>query len=131
MERYMQNEMIGITEYGFIKLWSAIAYLNVDDLVIDRDLLETKLYQYKDIEEYSELFKNLDIRKDEEKMDLDHGFSLAKAIKDVKQDENDEDIFYIIMDMDKANDILTNHNTKKLVAMLDLYNHINNNQKTR
>ena len=117
-----------ISEYGFIRLYSATVILQGKNPIFENHELEKDLYKYYDKEEYIFLFEDIvksedKIFKDSSYLDLNaaigQGYSLGLLLP-LQGSKNLKSI--INLSRENASEILSSFNEKQIVAMENLCN---------
>lgn len=133
-----------ISEYGFLRLYSAIIVSQGKNPIFENHGLEKNLYEYYDREEYKFLFVDIvkredKIFKDSSYLDLNASFQQGYALGLLLPLDGSNNLkSFINLSKDNTNEILSSFNTEQIVAMENLCNEmyeeknkINNNAFTK
>lgn len=116
-----------ISEYGFIRLYSATVILQGKNPIFENHKLEKDLYRYHSNEEYNFLFEDIVIRedkifKDSSYLDLNAGLGQGYALGLLLPLHTNNLKSIINISKDEAKEILSSFNEKQIVAMENLCN---------
>ena len=133
-----------ISEYGFLRLYSAIIVSQGKNPIFENHGLEKNLYEYYDREEYKFLFVDIvkredKIFKDSSYLDLNASFQQGYALGLLLPLDGSNNLkSFINLSKDNTNEILSSFNTEQIVAMENLCNEmykeknkVNNNAFTK
>lgn len=117
-----------LSELGFIKIWTALTVENNDGDTLNREQLEKDLYSFHSNFNYSHLFNDIVFIKPETEepyADLYHGFVMGYVAEILdNNNDNNSNTFPILIDLDKANEILSSYEDDILIPMIRLYDEI-------
>ena len=117
-----------ISEYGFIRLYSATVILQGKNPIFENHELEKDLYKYYDKEEYNFLFEDIvkredKIFKDSSYLDLNTAIGQGYALGLLLPLHGSHNLKSIInLSRENASEILSSFNEKQIVAMENLCN---------
>ena len=116
-----------ISEYGFIRLYSAIVILQGKNPIFENHELEKDLFKYYDKEEYNFFFEDIvkredKIFKDSSYLDLNAGLGQGYALGLLLPLHTNNLKSIINISKDEAKEILSSFNEKQIVAMENLCN---------
>ena len=117
-----------ISEYGFIRLYSATVILQGKNPIFENHELEKDLFKYYDKEEYNFFFEDIvkredKIFKDSSYLDLNAGLGQGYALGLLLPLQESKNLKSIInLSRENASEILSSFNKKQIVAMGNLCN---------
>ena len=116
-----------ISEYGFIRLYSATVILQGKNPIFENHELEKDLFKYYDKEEYNFFFEDIvkredKIFKDSSYLDLNAGLGQGYALGLLLPLHTNNLKSIINISKDEAKEILSSFNEKQIVAMENLCN---------
>lgn len=117
-----------ISEYGFIRLYSATVILQGKNPIFENHELEKDLFKYYDKEEYNFFFEDIvkredKIFKDSSYLDLNAGLGQGYALGLLLPLQGSKNLKSIInLSRENASEILSSFNEKQIVAMGNLCN---------
>ena len=117
-----------ISEYGFLRLYSAIIVSQGKNPIFENHGLEKNLYEYYDREEYKFLFVDIvkredKIFKDSSYLDLNASLGQGYALGLLLPLNGSNNLkSFINLSKDNTNEILSSFNTEQIVAMENLCN---------
>ena len=116
-----------ISEYGFIRLYSATVILQGKNPIFENHKLEKDLYRYHSNEEYNFLFEDIVIREDKifkenSYVNLNAGLGQGYALGLLLPLHTNNLKSIINISKDEAKEILSSFNEKQIVAMENLCN---------
>ena len=117
-----------ISEYGFIRLYSAIVILQGKNPIFENHELEKDLFKYYDKEEYNFFFEDIvkredKIFKDNSYLDLNAAIGQGYALGLLLPLQGSKNLKSIInLSRENASEILSSFNEKQIVAMENLCN---------
>ena len=126
-----------ISEYGFIRLYSATVILQGKNPIFENHELEKDLYKYYDKEEYNFLFEDIVKREDKIFKDssylnlniaIGQGYALGLLLP-LQCSHNLKSI--INLSRENASEILSSFNEKQIVAMENLCNEMDEEKNKR
>lgn len=128
-----------ISEYGFIRLYSATVILQGKNPIFENHELEKDLYKYYDKEEYNFLFEDIVKREDKIFKDssylalnaaIGQGYALGLLLPLPLQGSHNLNSI-INLSRENASEILSSFNEKQIVAMENLCNEMNEEKNKR
>ena len=126
-----------ISEYGFIRLYSATVISQRKNPIFENHELEKNLYKYYDKEEYDFLFEDIvkredKIFKDSSYLDLNAAIGQGYALGLLLPLQRSKNLKSIInLSRENANEILSSFNEKQIVAMGNLCNEMDEEKNKR
>ena len=126
-----------ISEYGFIRLYSATVISQGKNPIFENHKLEKDLYKYYDKEKYNFLFEDIvkredKIFKDSSYLDLNAGLGQGYALGLLLPLQGSKNLKSIInLSRENASEILSSFNEKQIVAMGNLCNEMNEEKNKR
>ncbi len=126
-----------ISEYGFIRLYSATVISQGKNPIFENHELEKDLYKYYDKEEYNFLFEDIvkredKIFKDSSYLNLNTAIGQGYALGLLLPLQGSHNLKSIInISKINANEILSSFNTEQVVAMGNLCNEMDEEKKKR
>lgn len=128
-----------ISEYGFIRLYSATVILQGKNPIFENHELEKDLYKYYDKEEYNFLFEDIVKREDKIFKDssylalnaaIGQGYALGLLLPLPLQSSHNLNSI-INLSRENASEILSSFNEKQIVAMGNLCNEMDEEKNKR
>ena len=133
----MENKIysLPLSEFGFVKLWSSLTIEYNDNNVIDRQELEKKLFDYYTDDKYFTLFNDITFINTNDHdgcADLYHGFTMSCILGIISEkDQNNPTKYSINLDLDTANQIISSYEQDIIIPMINLYEEIRQDTKTK
>ena len=126
-----------ISEYGFVRLYSATIISQGKNPIFENHELEKDLFKYYDKEEYNFLFEDIvkredKIFKDSSYLDLNSGLGQGYALGLLLPLQGCHNLkSFINLSKENANEILSSFNEKQIVAMGNLCNEMDEEKNKR
>lgn len=131
------THQLPLYDLGFVKIWVALTTEYKGNPVIQRHDLEKKLHSYFGDKEYSEVFKNIvfyNPMDEDPYAELFYGFQLAEIMGIVKRIDQEDYLnsdYEITIDINQANNILSEYDDNILVPMIRLYDQVNSKKRKK